>query len=699
MASLARIRNLGIVAHIDAGKTTVSERLLYVSGVEHRIGEVDEGTATMDFLAEERERGITIAAAATTLPWRGHALNLIDTPGHVDFTVEVERSLRVLDGAVLVLDAVAGVQAQSETVWRQLRRHHVPALAFVNKCDRAGADFLAAAASLERRLGARTLLLQYPYFEDGHLVGVIDLLEQRALDFVHTPAAHGPSSDEAEGPHITSIPAALADEVGVLRSELVDSLAELDDALLAVVLEGREPSVDALRAAVRAAVLSERALPVLCGAALRSIGIEPLLDAVVDYLPSPLDVGAVRGVEPATHAVIEREPEPEGAFLALAFKVQAEAHGDVHFLRIYAGKLRVGAHLYNPRSRAHERVGRILRVHADAHTGVERAGPGEIVAVTGLHHTTTGDTLCDEHAPILLEALSVPEPVLEMVLEPRSTLDRDKLRHALQRLEREDPTFHQREDESSGQWLLGGMGELHLEVALHRLQREHGVEAAMGRPRVAYRESPRADAAPAHGSGRVERVLNGHEVFGSVELDLGPGERGGEGAPRVEWGSGAAVPLGLRAAVAQALVDSAQSGPRLGFPLVGVRIRVLGGESRPKADTELGFVQAAVMALREATERLPIEILEPWMAFEVESPAEFASGIIADLNARRAEVESVESAGNLRIVRGNVALARMFGYSTAVRSLSQGRASFSMVPSGFRPVPEPELAERGLALA
>ena len=699
MGSLARIRNLGIVAHIDAGKTTVSERLLYFSGVEHRIGEVDEGTATMDYLAEERERGITIAAAATTIPWRGHSIHLIDTPGHVDFTVEVERSLRVLDGAVLVVDAVAGVQAQSETVWRQLRRHHVPAVAFVNKCDRAGADFLAAAASLERRLGARPLLLQYPYFEDGHLVGVVDLLGQRALEFAHASAAHGHSHEHEDGPCVVPIPPAVADEVGVLRSELVDALAEFDDALMATVLDGREPSVEALRAAVRVAVLSESALPVLCGAALRSIGIEPLLDAVVDYLPSPLDVGAVRGVDPNTGAVLERAPEPDGALLALAFKVQADAHGDVHFLRIYAGKLRAGAHLYNPRSRAHERVGRILRVHADAHIAIEEAGPGEIVAVTGLHHTTTGDTLCDERAPIVLESLTVPEPVIEMVLEPRSTLDRDKLRHALKRLEREDPTFHQREDEASGQWLLGGMGELHLEVALHRLQRDYGVEAAMGRPRVAYREAPQAGAAPARGVGRVERMINGHEVFGAVELELGPGERSGDGALRVEWGSGAAVPLALRPAVAQALADSAQSGPRLGFPLVGARLVVTGGESRPKTDTELGFVQAAVMALREASEHLPIDLLEPLMAFEVETPAEFSSGIIADLNARRAEVESVESAGNLRIVRGKVALARMFGYSTAVRSLSQGRASFSMVPAGFRPVPESELAERGLALA
>ena len=690
MGDLARIRNIGIAAHIDAGKTTVSERLLYFAGVEHRIGEVDEGTATMDFLPEERERGITIGAAATTLPWRGHALHLIDTPGHVDFTVEVERSLRVLDGAVLVVDAVAGVQAQSETVWRQMRRHHVPAIAFVNKCDRPGADFLAALSSLERRLGVRPLPLQYPFSLDGHFVGLVDLIERRALDF--SGSSHAPDEPPREIP----IPAGVEDEVGVLRSELLDSLADLDDGLMGYVLEGREPPLELVRAVLRRVTLAARALPVLCGAALRNIGIEPLLDAIVDYLPSPLDVPPVVGTEPGTRARVERAPDPHAPLVALAFKQQADAHGDLHFLRIYAGKLRAGAHLANPRTRATERVGRLLRVHADAHAALEEAGPGEIVAVTGLHHTSSGDTLCDESAPIVLESLEIPEPVIAMVLEPRSTLDRDKLRHALARLSREDPTFHQREDESSGQWLLEGMGELHLEVALHRLQREHGIEAVMGRPRVTYREAPRVGALPARGSGRVERVHGVHAVFGALELELGPAGVPGEGPVTVEWGTGVPVPQAFRAAVTEALLSSAQSGPRLGYPLVGARVRILGAESRPGEDSESAFVQAALMTLREAALALEIDLLEPRMAFEVETPAEFSSGILADLNARRAEVESVESAGALRVVRGKVALARMFGYSTAVRSLSQGRASFSMLPAGFCPVPEAELAERGL---
>jgi len=693
MGDLARIRNIGIAAHIDAGKTTVSERLLFFSGVEHRIGEVDEGTATMDFLPEERERGITIGAAATTLPWRGHELHLIDTPGHVDFTVEVERSLRVLDGAVLVVDAVAGVQAQSETVWRQMRRHHVPAIAFVNKCDRAGADFLAALASLERRLGVRPLPLQYPFAHDGHFAGYVDLLERRAFDV--SAAVHAADEPPREVP----IPAHVQDEVGVLRSELVDSLAELDDGLLALVLEGREPPLELLRAALRRATLESRALPVLCGAALRNIGIEPLLDAIIDYLPSPLDVPPVSGIDPRTRARVERPADPRAPLVALAFKQQSDAHGELHFLRIYAGKLHAGAHLWNPRARASERVGRLLRVHADAHTALDEAGPGQIVAVSGLHRTSTGDTLCDEAAPVVLESLEVPEPVIAMVLEPRSTLDRDKLRVALARLSREDPTFHQREDESSGQWLLEGMGELHLEVALHRLQREHGIEASMGRPRVTYREAPRSGAVPARGAGRVERLHAGHAVFGALELELGPSESPGEGPVSVEWAPGLALPAAFRPAITEALLSSAQSGPRLGYPLVGARVRVVGCESRPGEDAESAFVQAALMALREAAQALELDLLEPRMGYEVETPAEFSSGILADLNARRAEVESVESAGALRIVRGKVALARMFGYSTAVRSLSQGRASFSMLPAGFCPVPESELAERGLAFS
>jgi elongation factor G len=677
------LRNIGVVAHIDAGKTTVSERMLFFAGVEHKLGEVDEGTTTLDWMPEERERGITITAAATTIPWRGHSINLIDTPGHVDFTIEVERSLRVLDGAVLVLDAVAGVQAQSETVWRQMRRHNVPAVCFVNKCDRAGADFLAAVATLGTRLGARGVPIQYPlYGPEGTLSGVIDLLTMQALEF---PA------DAGAPPEARAVPEALVDEVGVLRAELVDTLAEQDDELIACVLEERTPTVEALRAALRARTMSCDVLPVLCGAALRNIGVQPIMDAVIDYLPSPADLPPVVGREPSSGQRLELPAQPGAPLCALVFKVYADRHGELCYLRVYSGAIESGQQLYNPRTQKVERVARLLRMHADARTAVEVAGPGEVVAVTGLKFTGTGDTLCTRAEPIQLEGLVFPEPVISLVVEPRSTGDRDKLRLALERLSREDPSFHAREDEDTGQWLVAGMGELHLEVVMHRLASEYNVEVASGAPRVAYRETVREAG---RGSARVDKVLGGKQVFGAVELELRPApDTSGVG---LEWAPDCPVPAPFRAAVGEALLLSAQVGPRLGYPLVNALVRVTGGESRPRLDAEIGFVQAATAALRQAMAQAQVELQEPVMAFEIEAPAEFTSGIIADLNSRRAEVGGLSAAGPLRSIVGRVPLARMFGYSTAVRSLSQGRASFSMQPAGFRVVPEADLAERGL---
>jgi elongation factor G len=677
-----RIRNIGIAAHIDAGKTTVSERLLYYSGVEHKIGAVDEGTATMDWMPQERERGITITAAATTLPWKDCGINLIDTPGHVDFTVEVERSLRVLDGAVLVIDAVAGVQAQSEAVWRQMRRHHVPAIGFVNKCDRAGADFLGALRSIERRLGARPIALQYPLLEGGRFIGYVDLLTRRAFDC--SGREHAPH----EPAHEVPLPAQLADEVGVLRSELLDTLAEHDDALLSAVLEEREVDVALARATLRKLTIASAILPVLCGAALRNIGIEPLLDAVVDLLPSPLEVPPITGLDPATHERVTRPPLADAPVAALAFKLHAEPHGDVTYVRIYSGHIAPGTALFNPRTNKHERIGRLLRVHADSRTQLDIAGPGEIVALTGLKATSTGDTLCSSDARIVLESLVWPEPVISMVVEPRSTLDRERLRHALERLAREDPTFHQREDEATGQWLISGMGELHLEVMLQRLKTEAHVDAAMGQPRVAYRE---ALCSSSRGSGRVERAIGGKEVFGAVDVEVAPGS-----GLEVVWAEGCLVPREFRAAVQESLLVAAQVGPRFGFPLVDARMTLSGGESHPRLDAEVGFVQAAASALRAAMNSAVIDLLEPRMDFEITAPSEFSSGIIADLNSRHADVERVVSQETWRLISGKVALIHMFGYASAVRSLSQGRASYSMHPAGFQVVPPDQLVARGL---
>ncbi|MCP3919164.1 MAG: elongation factor G [bacterium] len=679
---LSKLRNLGVVAHIDAGKTTVSEYVLHCTGVEHRVGRVDEGTAVMDWMAEERERGITITAAATRVQWKGVDFNLIDTPGHVDFTVEVERCMRVLDGSVLVIDAVAGVQAQSETVWRQMRRHAVPCVVFVNKCDRVGADFLAATQTLRDRLQAPAVPVQYPIYEDGELRGVVDCIEGRAWSFT-----------KGEAPAPIEMPAGLADEVGVLRSELVDALADGDDAILQAVLEDTELDAGTLRAALRKRTIDFTLVPVLCGAALRGVGVEPLLDAVVDYLPSPLEVPPITGFDHEGEPKNGNGPDPAAPLAALAFKLHAGPHGDLTFVRVYEGTLRTGVKLWNPRVRRMERASRILRVHADGGDSLDEAVAGDIVGLTGLKLTVTGDTLCDRADPISLEPPEFPEPVIRLVVEPSSSADRDKLRSALDRMAHEDPSFRVREDESAGQWTIEGMGELHLEVQLHRLESEFHVESRVGQPRVSYRESV---AEGGRGSGRVERMLGGKDVFGAVDVEFvaAPGDH----APRVEWHTDD-VPDAFRPTVEEALVLEAQSGPRFGYPIVGGIVRVIGGESHSDRDAEAAFGQAAILAVRAALEKARIVLLEPRMAFDIQSPEEFASGIIADLGSRRAEVGDVVAEGDERIVTGVVPLAQMFGYSTAVRSLSQGRASFSMTPSGFIEVPEEELEARGLTWA
>jgi len=679
---LGRLRNLGIVAHIDAGKTTVTERILHLCGVEHRIGRVDEGTATMDWMAEERERGITITSAATRVTWRGVDLNLIDTPGHVDFTVEVERCMRVLDGGVLVIDAVAGVQAQSETVWRQMRRHGVPCIAFVNKCDKPGADVLAAVQSLRTRLGAPAHPLAYPLFEERELVGMVDLLERAAWTFAEDGKALA-----------CPLPERLVDEVEVLRSELVDTLADEDEGLLEAVLEGREPTVELLRASLRRRVVGGTLVPVWCGAALRGIGIEPLLDAIVAYLPSPLEVPA-----PRLFDVEGGEPPPprpiadDASLLALAFKVQATAHGDLTFVRLYSGTLKPGQKAWNPRSRVMERPSRILRVHADHGAALESAGAGDIVALVGLKDTGTGDTLCDRAEPVLLEPPHFPEPVMTLVAEPASADDRPRLRDALAALGREDPTLRIVEDEGSGQWTISGMGELHLEVLTHRLAQEFHVEPRTGPPRVSFREALRE---PVRRAKRIERSLAGRDVVGAVTLKAAPADEG----VSVRWDPAIDLPAGARAAVEEALRAEASSGPRFGFPLVGLTVAVVAAERHRERESDAAYAMAAAEALREALAEGGTRVLEPRMALEVQTPEEFAGGILADLLARHAEVGDVRSEGDLRTITGTAPLARMFGYSTAVRSLSQGRAGYSLSPAGFVEVPESELESRGLSWA
>ena len=674
---LARLRNFGVAAHIDAGKTTVSEAMLQHGGVERRAGRVDEGTSVMDWMAEVRERGITITAAATRLPWRGHELNLIDTPGHVDFTVEVERCMRVLDGAVLVLDAVVGVQAQSETVWRQMERHGVPVVAFVNKCDRPGADFLAALASLEARLGARSVAVQYPVLEEaGGVRSVVDLLERKA---------RGPGGGEP-GP----VPDEVRDEVEVLRADLAEVLAEEDEVLLEAVLEGREPTAEQLRRALRTAVLDRRLVPVLAGAALRDLGVDALLDAVVHYLPSPLDVPPVRAHRAGEGAEVALPPDPAGPPCALAFKLHATSREEVLFLRLYSGSLEPGQALLNPRTGGEERIERVLRIHADSQEDLARATAGDLVGVVGPRETGTGDTLCSPEQPLVLEGLEFPEPVLTLALEPESGDDREPLRAALARLVHEDPTFRAREDDS-GQWVVGGMGELHLEIATHRLRDEVRLRLRASQPRVAFREILSVGG---EATAEVVRVLAGGEGRARVRLSVGPG--GGQGAPEVVFEPGCGLPEGAQGAVEAALLQESEVGPRFGFPLAGAELRVLEAQGGAAGGGDAAWAQAAVAALRQALSGAEVGLQEPLMAFEVQVPAEFSSGIIADLNSRRAQLAEVGAEGALRTLRGEVPLAQMVGYATAARSLSQGRASVTMRPAGSRVVPEEELGGRGL---
>jgi elongation factor G len=684
---LALVRNLGIVAHIDAGKTTVSERILFDAGVQHRFGNVDDGDTTLDWMAEERERGITITSAAVSVPWRGHRLNLIDTPGHVDFTVEVERAMRVLDGAVLVLDAVAGVQAQSETVHRQMQRHRVPFVCFVNKLDRAGADFLRVVAQVRRRLRVAAVPVQYPLFEETaqgrRLAGLVDLLSEDTWAF-------DPDSQAAAPRHVP-IPAEAADEIGVLRAELLENIASEDEELLEAFVDGAALPEQAVRRALRRRVLAGSLVPVLCGAAVRNFGIHPLLDAVVDYLPSPLDLPPVVGRDPRTGALVDRGSDPAAPAAALAFKLQLTPHGDLTFVRVYSGTIEPGTGLWNPRLGRHERITRVLRIHAQQGQALDRAEAGDIVALTGLKHTATGDTLCPKDAPVVLESLTVPDPVLTLWIEPKSTGDRDRLHEALRRLEHEDPSFSVREDPETGRWLASGMGELHLEVIQHRLEQEFRVRCTVGEPRVAYRETVRG---PARAIAEVERVLGGKDVFGAVGLEVEPAAE----VERVEvgWADDVPIPAAFRSAVEDSLRTDAQSGPRFGFPLVHVRVRVTGGRSEARRDSEAAFAEAAAKALREALQRGGVDVLEPWMELEVQTREAFASGILADLNARRAEVGEVSMDGELRTIRATVALSRMFGYASALRSLSQGQAAFSMSPADHRRVPEGELVERGV---
>ncbi len=666
MAKIEKVRNIGIVAHIDAGKTTVTERFLFYSGKIHKIGEVHEGDTQMDWMPQERERGITITAATTMFNWRGHELHLIDTPGHVDFTIEVERSLRVLDGAVVVFSAVDGVEPQSETVWHQADKFKVPRLAFINKMDRVGADGGAVVEEIRKRLGARPAPIQLAIGAEDKHRGVIDLVKMKAITF---------TGEEADPPHEEDIPAGLVDEARAAREQLVETVADVDDAIADRFLEGAEiPEAD-LRAALRRACIGVKLVPVLFGTALRNKGVQPLLDAVVDYLPSPVEVPPIEGVDPRSpEKKLTRPPDDKAPLAALAFKIAMDEGRKVVYLRIFSGVLRPGDDVYNPRAGQNEKVARLFQVHADKRERIERAGAGMIVAAMGLKHATTGDTVCAPTAHILLERIDTYEPVISAAIEPETLSEKEKLDFGLNKMVDEDPTFKFHEDPETGQTIIRGMGELHLEIIVDRLTREYGVRARVGKPQVVFRETVgRTGEAEA----RFERKLEDEAIFGyaRVRVAARPRHKGNTFALRLP--ELPPVPPAIAQGALAGVREAAQSGPA-GYPLEDVEVTVLAVEIRPGQAPETGVKIAASEAFRRACKEANPSLLEPIMDVEVIVPEDFLGAAIGDLNQRHGRIEDVGSRGEKRVIRAKVPLQRMFGYATDLRSLSQARASFTM---------------------
>jgi elongation factor G len=666
--SLEKTRNIGIMAHIDAGKTTTTERILYYTGRTHRIGEVHEGAATMDWMAQEQERGITITSAATTCFWRDHRINIIDTPGHVDFTIEVERSLRVLDGAVAVFDSVAGVEPQSETVWRQADRYGVPRIAYVNKMDRIGADFGAAVQTMVDRLGANAVPIQLPIGQEADFRGIVDLIGMKAMIY---------KDDLGTEFDLADIPADMADEAEAAREALIEALADHDDALAEAYLEGEELDKDRVVAAIRTAVLAIAITPVLCGSSFKNKGVQPLLDAIVDLLPSPLDVKPATGVIPGTEEEVVREADPNGPLSALAFKVMSDPYvGRLTYLRVYSGTLKGGAAIINATKDRKERAGRLLLMHANHREDVDEVEAGDIVAAVGLKSTTTGDTLTDAADPVVLERMTFPEPVIDLAIEPKTKQDQEKLATALQRLSDEDPTFRVRTDEETGQTVIAGMGELHLEIIVDRLMREFSVDANVGQPQVAYRETIRKRVEKVEG--RFVRQTGGRGQFGHVYLSVEPNEPGA-GYVFESKIVGGSIPREYIPAVDQGVKEALEGGVVAGFPMVDVKVQLIDGSYHEVDSSEIAFKIAGSMALKEAVRRASPALLEPVMAVEVVVPKDFVGTVVGDLTSRRGRIGGMDSRGaTTEVVNAQVPLSQMFGYATSVRSATQGRATFTM---------------------
>jgi len=675
---LSRTRNIGIMAHIDAGKTTLTERILYYTGKTYKLGEVHEGAAVMDWMEQEQERGITITSAATTAGWHDHWINIIDTPGHVDFTVEVERSLRVLDGAVAVFDAVAGVEPQSETVWRQADRYHVPRISFVNKMDRIGADFYASVASIRERLEANPVPIQLPIGAESDFTGVIDLIEERA---------HIWQGDDGKHWETTDIPAEMAELAHEWRGKMIEACADVDDTLLGKYLEDVKIEPGEVHTAIRKGTLEGTFTPVLCGSAFRNKGVQPLLDAVVSYLPSPSDLPPIQGFKPGNEeVVVSRHSDDSEPFTALAFKIMSDPHvGKLTYFRVYAGSASKGGQVINSSTGRKERLGRLLRMHANHREDLEAVHTGDIVAVVGLKQTTTGDTLSDVGSPIQLESMTFPAPVISVAIEPKTKVDQDKLGDALHRLSEEDPTFLVRSDEETGQTIISGMGELHLDVLVDRLVREFRVGANVGRPQVAYRETIKAPVGKVQG--RYIRQSGGRGQYGHVVISLDPTGPGG-GYEFVDKITGGRVPREYIPSVDAGIEEALNQGILAGYPMVDVRATLIDGSYHDVDSSEMAFRIAGSLAVQEAAKQAGVKLLEPVMAVEVVTPEEYMGDVIGDLSSRRGKIEEMNQRGNARVVTAQVPLAEMFGYATDLRSRTQGRATYTMQFHSYQDVPE-----------
>lgn len=665
LGNLKKIRNIGMIAHIDAGKTTVTERILYYTGRVHKMGEVHDGEATMDWMLEEKERGITITSACTTCQWRGHSINIIDTPGHVDFTIEVERSLRVLDGAIGIFCAVGGVEPQSETVWHQADKYRVPKIAFVNKMDRIGADFFSVIEQIKEKLGATPLVLQIPWGAEDRFTGVIDLIKEKAIVW----------DEESLGERFEEVPVPedMLDELKQYRELMMETISEVDDEIMEKYLSDEQIDEKTLKKAIRRATIGLKLVPVFCGAALRNKGIQPLLDAIVDYLPSPIDIPPVKGQVPGTDREEERAADPKAPLTALAFKIAIDGGRKVTYLRIYSGSLRPGDSVYNPRKGVTEKIARLLRMHANRKERIDYAQAGDIVAAMGLKNTTTGDTLCPKEKPILLEPIETEEPVITIAIEPKRVQDHDKLVDILSKLCDEDPTLKYKIDEDTGQIILSGMGELHLEVIVHRIRREFSLEVNQGRPQVVYRETI-TRTFEHHEIYNVE--IGGQQHFAGIKIEVSPLERG-MGNRFVDKCENPALTEDMLNAIREGISEAQTSGPVMGYPVIDVQTALLDVDIKDPNDL-MAFRIAASLAFKNAIEKADPILLEPIMKLEVTVPEEFVGDVIAELNTRKGRVEQIEKRGPVQVIKGWAPLSKMFGYSTALRSVSQGRGTFMM---------------------